>query len=82
MTDLETKTNTKPVARPVSIEPSANGEMLNRVQQLRLSNTEMANLRCIRAISGWAGQVSKKAVNSLRAFEFSAIFSYSNPKLR
>ena len=42
MTDLETKTNTKPVARPVSIEPSANGEMLNRVQQLRLSNTPAA----------------------------------------
>ena len=27
-----------PVTRPASTEPSANGEMLNRVQQLRLSN--------------------------------------------
>lgn len=37
MTDNDTKT--MPISRPVSLEPSANGELLNRVQQLRLTNS-------------------------------------------
>ena len=37
MTEHETKTI--PLTRPVSLEPSANGEMLNRVQQLRLTDS-------------------------------------------